>query len=946
MRSRLGVGGGGVRSRARRSLRVGRWVMVLAAAGCAAVMVVVIDAPAALADALSQTFTTPGFFDLNAPQYAVRADITVQGASGSDGSASALGTNAGGAGGLGTVITGQVAVLGGEAMGGFIGAAGGSGGGAAGDGDGGRGGNGGQFSEFFGGGANPNGVDGFDLVAQGGGGGGGGGGAFFGQAGGNGGEGQFGLPGGGGNGGVGSGAGAGAGGLGAPVRAGCDAETFVAPPAAAPSGSDAGGGGGAGGGFCAGAGASGGTGGGGGGGGGAGSGQIVGPFQVQGVSLAAAPGDGLVRVDFTEGPTAPQITSAGSLSVMSSTGTVGFAVTGTGFPAPGFSLSGAPSWLSIDPVSGIASGTIPSGLVGVFTFSVIAADGTPPDASQQFTLTLTALPVTLVAPGTLKGNVSIPFSATLAARGGIGPFKWSSSGALPAGLSLTGAGQITGTATQTGTFTFMATASDGERPTPVSAGESVTMTIAPRRLTLTTATLPSAKIGATYSQALSAALGIAPLAWRLGSGRLPQGLILNARTGVISGVPTQLGTSSFTVKVTDATKPKAMTASASFSIIVGPNIQAAVYVTEGGYSAVQSFPLGSSGNVKPATSITGSATGLDATTAAVIDPVSGTLYIASAGNNEIAEYPYGATGNVAPSSVITGAATGLGYPLALALDSAGRLYVANLAAGSITVYATGAAGNAIPIAAISGTNTGLVSPTGLTFDRAGNLWVADAGTDRLTEFAAGANGDATPVATISGGSSGLNGPRGLTLDSAGNLLVANPSGDTVTEYPPGDNPNATPLRTINGLALPDGVDIDAQGNIYVANLLEGVNEYPSNATGDATPIATISGQATGISGPSGVAVAPPLVIRTHKLAGAHVARFYRAQLRANLGTTPYRWKVTRGKLPTGLRLRRDGMLSGRPRKRGTYRFTVRVKDASHPTMTETRQLMLQVRKNR
>lgn len=87
----------------------------------------------------------------------------------------------------------------------------------------------------------------------------------------------------------------------------------------------------------------------------------------------------------------------------------------------------------------------------------------------------------------------------------------------------------------------------------------------------------------------------------------------------------------------------------------------------------------------------------------------------------------------------------------------------------------------------------------------------------LTEFPAGANGDIKPLATIGGGSWGLNGPHGLSLDGAGNLLVANPSGDTVTEYAPGDNPNATPLRTISGLALPDGVDVDAEGNIYVAN---------------------------------------------------------------------------------------------------------------------------------
>ena len=44
----------------------------------------------------------------------------------------------------------------------------------------------------------------------------------------------------------------------------------------------------------------------------------------------------------------------------------------------------------------------------------------------------------------------------------------------------------------------------------------------------------------------------------------------------------------------------------------------------------------------------------------------------------------------------------------------------------------------------------------------------------------------------------------------------------MTEYTPSDNPDATPLRTISGLALPDGVDVDAKGNIYVANGLAGV----------------------------------------------------------------------------------------------------------------------------
>ena len=239
-----------------------------------------------------------------------------------------------------------------------------------------------------------------------------------------------------------------------------------------------------------------------------------------------------------------------------------------------------------------------------------------------------------------------------------------------------------------------------------------------------------------------------------------------------------------------------------------------------------------------------------------------------------------------------------------------------------------------------------MSPSGLTFDRAGHLWADDAGTDRLSEFPAAATGDARPMATIGGTSSGLNGPHGLTLDSIGNLLVANAAGGTLTEYAPGDNPDATPLRTISGLALPDGVDVDAQGNIYIANGLTGVSEYAPDATGDATPIATISGQATGISGPSDVAVAPPLVITTHTLPAARVGRSYRARLRANLGTTPYRWMVINGRLPAGIRLPTDGMLTGRPDKRGTYQFTVRLRDTSDPAMTATGRLVLNVGNNR
>ena len=275
-----------------------------------------------------QSFSNPGLdYTAQAPPYATAVNITVQGASGAAGSSSFFGTNPGGAGGLGTVITASADVVGGERFDVIVGGAGGIiPRGAAGDGLGGAGGAGGQFSLVapIGG----TGVPSFAVVAQGGGGGGGGGGAFFGQAGGNGGEGQFGFSANNGNGANGSGNGAGTGGARAPVRDGCDVETVLAPATPAAAGSDAGGAGGAGGGFCAAPGTSGGTGGGGGGGGGAGAGEISGVRPNFQIALAGAPGNGSVTLEFVLGPTAPQITSAGSFSELSSAGTVSFAVTG------------------------------------------------------------------------------------------------------------------------------------------------------------------------------------------------------------------------------------------------------------------------------------------------------------------------------------------------------------------------------------------------------------------------------------------------------------------------------------------------------------------------------------------------------------------------------------------------------------------------------------------
>jgi hypothetical protein len=68
---------------------------------------------------------------------------------------------------------------------------------------------------------------------------------------------------------------------------------------------------------------------------------------------------------------------------------------------------------------------------------------------------------------------------------------------------------------------------------------------------ITTTSLPNGTISVAYSQTLQAT-GDTPITWIVESGNLPNGLSLSA-SGIISGIPTTLGTFNFTVKATNGT---------------------------------------------------------------------------------------------------------------------------------------------------------------------------------------------------------------------------------------------------------------------------------------------------------------------------------------------------------------------------------------------------------
>jgi hypothetical protein len=68
---------------------------------------------------------------------------------------------------------------------------------------------------------------------------------------------------------------------------------------------------------------------------------------------------------------------------------------------------------------------------------------------------------------------------------------------------------------------------------------------------------------------------------------------------------------------------------------------------------------------------------------------------------------------------------------------------------------------------------------------------------------------------------------------------------------------------------------------------------------------------------------------------AKVGARVRTSFRARGGTGVFEWTLVRGELPPGVRLRPAGLLVGRPRAAGTYRFTVRAKDTEKRSVTWT-----------
>jgi len=201
----------------------------------------------------------------------------------------------------------------------------------------------------------------------------------------------------------------------------------------------------------------------------------------------------------------------------------------------------------------VISGTPTTATPPTTVVTVKATDSSNPVATTTGPVTVTVLPATatLTLSNPPAATVSIPYTGTIGVSGGTAPYSCSLvAGTLPAGLTLGAACVVSGTPTTAGTVNVTIHATDSATPTADQVTGPVTFTVNPVPPLSLTGSLPNAILGVPYTQTLVATGGVPPYTYALTAGSLPPGLNLSS-TGTISGTPTAVGASSFTVTATD-----------------------------------------------------------------------------------------------------------------------------------------------------------------------------------------------------------------------------------------------------------------------------------------------------------------------------------------------------------------------------------------------------------
>ncbi|MEK7403585.1 MAG: putative Ig domain-containing protein, partial [Acidobacteriota bacterium] len=536
---------------------------------------------------------------------------------------------------------------------------------------------------------------------------------------------------------------------------------------------------------------------------------------------------------------------------------------------------------------------------GAFNFTVRVTDAASAGATKVLSIPV-ATSVTMTTTSLANGVVGIAYLQALGASGGWPPYTWSvSSGSLPAGLTLSPSGVITGMPMTTGTATFTVQAVDS---TSASASRQFSITIA-STLTIATTTLASGVTGVAYSQVLAVSGGAPPYSFSLTAGSLPPGLALSS-SGTISGAPTAAGTFTFMVQATDSVSSRA-TATLSITIGSALTITTAATLPPGAVSSPYAQTLSASGGTAPYVwSLTAGALPAGLFLAPSTGLLSGTPTTASAFNFTVQVTDGAANSATKAFSLTIVAALTMTSTSPLPGGSVSAPYTQALAAlGGTAPYTWSIGAGSLPAGLSLNPSTGIISGT-----------PAAAGTSNLTIQVADASGNTVSKAFV------LTIASGLTISSTSPL----PAGVVGRAYfhalaaAGGTSPYSW---TLTAGALPSGLALSSSGTISGTPAASGAFQFTvqvSDAAG-ATASKALS-----------ITIGATVIITTPSpLAGGVAGQAFSQTIAASGGTPPYTWSLSAGSLPAGLTLNGStGVISGTPSTAGNFSFSVQVTDSA------------------
>ncbi|HEY1128618.1 MAG TPA: putative Ig domain-containing protein [Roseateles sp.] len=620
----------------------------------------------------------------------------------------------------------------------------------------------------------------------------------------------------------------------------------------------------------------------------------------------------------------------GSLSNATAGSAYSASVTGSGGTAPyslAVTVGSLPAGLTLAS-NGALSGTPTAS--GTFNFTVTATDsstGTGPyTGSRPYSLIVDAPTVTVSPASLTSATVGASTNQTVTASGGVAPYTYAvTAGSLPAGLTLSSSGTLSGTPTAGGTFNFTVTATDSSTGTgPAAGSKAYSLTVAAPTVTVAPVSLTAATVGGSTNQTVTANGGVGPYTYAVTAGSLPAGLSLSSG-GVISGTPTAGGSFNFTVTATDSSTGTGapFTGSRAYSLTVN---SPAISVAPASLSAVAAGAA-----VNGTLTASGGTSGYTyAVTAGSLPPG---VSVSSAGvlsGAATATGTYNFTVTATDSSTGAGPFTGsrayswtVNPPMLTISPASGS----NLSGSALSGYSQAftPSGGTAPYTYAILINSGSM-PAGLSFSTATGVLSGTptaGGTVTFTVTATDATTGAGSPFHVSGTYNLTMGAPTVTVLPMGSLTT--PAIGTAYSQTFTASGGAAPYGyVVSAGTLPAGLTLSAAGVLSGTPTAAGNFNFTVQAT-DANNFAGTRAYSVTIGGPT-------LAIGTASLPNGNVGVAYSQTVSASAGTAPYSFAVTAGALPAGLSLNgATGAIAGTPTTANTYNFTVTATDSTTGT---------------